>query len=583
MAWAIAEVLDADEAESRLAAHPGTIYRPAAKGDGQELPCPLPGSLKSLIARYEKSRTRFNKMVEAAPTKQEPSRMKVVGQTFSQPPKPRFRQISYGSSPVRLLYELRDMTQDADFLPWPLKESVKLVETIRNDAATRLKEKLSDKAETIARVFGFCSDTTEADKASRVRIIPLPSIGHQHADHGIRRLLVEIPPNCPLTADDIAWAFSATGAIDQTTGEIRWMLVSAEERGMLGHYGINEDIQNGSRIWRTVTPMALPISRPHGQKKGSERADIERGAAAAVAQALRHAGIASRPASIRVQREPFDAKGSRAEDFAPGSRFAPARLWHIEIAFSQPTSGPLLAGDGRYLGLGLMRPVRWMEGVHAFVIVDGLTRHTDSQQVARALRRAVMALVQDREPRTTLPTFFTGHEEDGSTARRGSRSHLAFAFDETRQRLLVIAPHLLEKRQPNQEERKHLTLLDAALAELRELRVGSAGLLKMKSSAITDDDPLFAHATTWTTQTEYRLTRYSKRTTPEQAIIADVGLELRRRGLPIPTSIEKISVSRGPRGGLNAQLRLVFSTAVGGPLLLGKTCNFGGGLFVGSK
>lgn len=585
MAWAVAEVIDADEAESRLAAHPGTIYRPAAKGDGQGLPCPLPGSLNSLIARYEKSRTRFDEMVEAAPTKQEPSGMKVVGQTFSQPPKPRFHQISYGSSAVRLLYELRDMTQDAGFLSWPLKESVKLVETIRNDAATRLKEKLSDKAETIARVFGLCRDTTEADKASRVRIVPLPSIGHQHADHGIRRLLVEIPPNCPLAANDIAWAFSATGAINRTTGEIRWMLVSAEERGMLGHYGIGDNVQDSFRIWRTVTPMALPIPRPHGQKKGSERADIERGAAAAAAQALRHAGIASRPASIRVQREPFDAKGTRAENFAPGSRFAPARLWHVEITFTQPTFGPLLAGDGRYLGLGLMRPVRRVEGAHAFVIVDGLTRHTDSQQVACALRRAVMALVQNRlGPRITLPTFFTGHEVDGSTARRGGRSHLAFAFDETEQRLLIIAPHLLEKRQPSQTERKHLALLDAALVELRELRAGPAGLLKLKSLAIVDDDdPLFAHATTWTTQTEYRPTRYSKRTTPEQAIIADVGLELRRRGLPMPASIEKISVSRGPGGGLNAQLRLVFSTAVGGPLLLGKTCNFGGGLFVGSK
>ena len=585
IAWADAEILDADEAEVRLSAHPGAVYRPTANISGHALACPLPGSLNSLIDRYEKSRARFKTAIELAPTKKDPSRRKVAGQTFSQPPKPHFRQVSYNSPPARLLYELRDMTQNAGFLSWPLKEAAQLVETVRNDAAAKLKEALPEKADTVERVFGFCRDVTEADKASRIRIVPLPSIGHQHADHGIRRLLGEIPPDCPLAADDITWAFSATGAIDRTTGEIQWMLVSAEERGMLDHYGLGDEVQDGFRIWRTVTPMALPIPRPHGRKKGSERANIEHNAAAAVVQALRHAGIATKPATIRVQREPFNTKGARAENFAPDTRFAPSRLWHVEITFAEPAAGPLLAGDGRYLGLGLMKSVKRVEGAHAFVVVNGLARRTDSQSVARALRRAVMALVQSRlGPRTTLPTFFTGHEPDGAPARRGGKSHLAFAFDDVRRRLLIIAPHLLEGREPSYAERKHLELLGTALAYLRELRAGSAGVLRLEpSTVVEDDDPLFARATIWTTQTEYRPTRYEKRTTPEQAIAADVGLELRRRGFPIPMHIEKISVSRGPKGGLSAQLRLVFSTAVRGPLLLGKTCNFGNGLFVGSK
>lgn len=577
MAWAVAEILDMDEVEVQLSAYSRAIYRPVANSGGRTLACPLPGTLNSLIERYKKNRTRFKTTMGVASTKR-----KAVSQTFSQPPKPRFRQVSYGSPPVRRLYELRDMTERVGFFPWSIKEAVQLVEVVRNDAAARLKEVLPDKAETVARVFGLCRDATEADKASRIRIVPVPSIGHQHADRGIRRLLVEIPPNCPLAGDDIAWAFSRVESIERTTGEIEWVLVSAEERSMLNHYGFGDNARNGFRLWRTVTPMALPIRRPRGRKTGSERLLMEREASAAVVQALRHAGINDRPRLIRVQREPLDAKGARAEDFAPGTRFSASQLWHVEITFTQPVVAPLLAGDGRYLGLGLMRPVERVEGVHALAILDGLAPEAQPQVVARALRRAVMALVQGRlGPRTALPTFFTGHEVNGSPARRGGKSHLAFAFDATGQRVLVIAPHLLEGRQPDRKERDHLKLLDAALTDLQELRAGSAGLLRLKALTIVeDDDPLFMRAKTWITQTEYQPTRHGKGVTPEQAIIADVGLELRRRGFPIPAKVDQVRVSVGPRGGLSARLRLEFATTVRGPLLMGRSCGFGGGLFV---
>jgi CRISPR-associated protein Csb2 len=579
MAWATAEVLDEDEAKLRLDAHRGAIHHPAKSGGGWKLACPEQGSLKSLIERHEKGRSRFKTMIEVAQKKKDASRMKVASQTFAQPPKPKFRKISYDSPPVRLLYELRDMSKDAAFLPWPPKEAFRLVEKVRNDAADRMKKAFPGEAATIERVFGLVRDMTEADKSRRLRIIPLPSIGHPHADRGIRRVLAEIPPDCPLSAKDIAWAFSA---IDRETGEIQGMLVRAEEHGMLRHYGIEANGKASYRVWRTVTPMALPASRPHGRRKGTERTAIEHDAAAAVIQALRHAGVATKPVSIRVQREPFDAKGARAEEFAPGTRFLSTRLWHVEIVFDRPVLGPLVVGDGRYLGLGLMKPVTQRDGVYAFVVINGLSSQADMKSFTQALRRAVMALVQDQlGPRTTLPTFFSGHEADGSPARRGGRSHLAFAFDAAKQRLLVISPHLLEGRLPSHEEREHLVVLDAALRNLRELRAGFAGLLKLEPSTVTDDDdPLFALARTWVTQTEYCPTRYRKRASPEQAVISDVKLELQRRGFPIPANIEQITVSTGPRGGLCARMKLTFSRAIKGPLLLGRTSSMGGGLFV---
>jgi CRISPR-associated protein Csb2 len=76
-----------------------------------------------------------------------------------------------------------------------------------------------------------------------------------------------------------------------------------------------------------------------------------------VIQALRHAGIKAQVEEIRVQREPFETNGARAEAFSLGTRFAKERVWHVEISFKEPVLGPLVIGDGRFLGLGLMVPI----------------------------------------------------------------------------------------------------------------------------------------------------------------------------------------------------------------------------------
>lgn len=582
MAWAVAEILDDKKADDQFATYSGAVHRPSRNGRGRQLACPASGSLESLIERFEKGRVQFTPIIEAAPTKKDPSKKRVAGYTFEQRPKPRFQEVPYDSPAVRLLYELRDMTQEAAFLSWPQTETVRLVETIRNSAATTLADVLPENnAAIVQRAFGLCRNAKGADKASRIRIVPLPSIGHHHADRGIRRVMVEVPPDCGLPAKDIAWSFEATGDVDVATGEVRWMLVAASEQAMLRHYGIGDDIDMGSRTWRTVTPIALPVARPHGKIKGSERVASERDAVRALAQALRHVGIREKPTRIHVQREPLDAKGQRAEVFGKQTRFGSARLWHAEISFSRPISGPVVVGDGRYLGLGLMRPATMAEDVYAFAIKDGLSANVDGLTIARTLRRAVMARVQEHiGPGTPLPLFFTGHEADGAPARRGRRSHLAFSYDSAKRRLLVIAPHRLERREPSFEERQHLTLLDAALCGLRELRAGKAGLLKLESLEIDEArDPLFGHARVWVSQTDYQPTRHAKKTTVEEMIDSDIRLELDRRGIPVPTLVTPINVSQGPRGGLAAQLRLEFSVAVRGPLLLGKTCNFGGGLF----
>ncbi len=346
MAWGWGELLDANEVEARLAEHGGVVHRPSEGGNGKVLPCPRKKSLASLDERF--NRKRFDWIREGNNR-----------QVFSQPPKPRFAKVAYNAPSRRFLFEMRTATPDESFESWPSTKALELVVALRDKAVGRLKDALPEEAGKIERVL-IGRGATEADRAARVRIVPLPSIGHSRADQAIRRILVEVPPNCPLRVDDIAWTFSGLEEIDPATGEIPWNLVRAEERGMLNHYGI-DDIddsgQNVFRVWRTITPAALPVMRTGRGTTGAKRATVEARAARAVVQALRHVGVTVPVESVRVQREPFDRNGARAEAFVVSERFAARGLHHVEIAFARAVRGPLVIGNGRYLGLGLMAPL----------------------------------------------------------------------------------------------------------------------------------------------------------------------------------------------------------------------------------
>lgn len=285
-----------------------------------------------------------------------------------------------------------------------------------------------------------------------------------------------------------------------------------------------------------------------------------------------------------MAKEPFEAKGDRVEAFAPKTRFAKERLWHVEITFNAPIAGPLVIGDGRFLGLGVMAPVQGSQSVHAFVIEGGLTATPRAEEVAHALRRAVMARVQGQlGARASLATFFTGHERDGSPARRERCPHLTFVFDPAATRLLVVAPHVVDRRAATPEELRHLRDLDAALTEFRELRAGSAGCLMLRASSIdADSDPLFAASQTWESVTPYQVTRHTKHVGAAEALSTDLRAECRRRGLPEPRV-----TPREPHGvpgvGLIGGARLTFEVAVEGPIVLGKSRHLGGGLFAGTR
>jgi CRISPR-associated protein Csb2 len=584
MAWAWGEVLDDEELDARLSNYPGLVFRPSNGGSGRTLACPQPGSLQSLKKRHAASSQRFQREGQG----------RAAREGLSQQPKPRFVQVAYESPPSRRVYELRNATNDTSLGMWPLARASSLVVCLRDGAVERLRRALPDRSLEIERTLvGRKADGADDGPTSlRVRIVPLPSIGLYHADRGIRRVLVEVPAGSPLRADDVHWAFSGLDLnVSESGAAVDLVLTPAADETMLAHYGAENHI--GSRVWCTVTPAALPDSARRRRieptrvmaeaKDGVERTGELARAAAAVAQALRHAEIRTRSEAIRVQREPFEANGERVEAFAPGTRFAKERLWHVEVTFNAPIKGPLVIGDGRFLGLGVMAPVQRAQGVHAFVVEGGLATMPEPAEVARALRRAVMARIQQvLGAGAILPAFFTGHEYDGSPAQTERRPHLAFVFDPELARLLIVAPHVLDRREPTREEVGQLRDLDEALADFRELRAGSSGRLILRATSIdADADPLFASSRIWESVTLYQVTRHTKHVGAAEALSVDLRAECRRRGLPEPrvTPCESHGV---PGIGLVGGARLTFKVAVKGPILLGRSRHLGGGLFAGT-
>ncbi len=578
-AWAWGEVIDEEVLNSRLAGYQGIIYRPTGLGGGRRLACPQPGSLKSLEARHLASRRRFRSVREG----------RTLRQLFAQRPKPRFVRVAYESPPSRQVYDLRGISSRSEYIAWPLEKALGLVVQLRDGAVGRLREARPDWSANIERVMvGRKADGADDVPASlRVRILPLPSIGHDHADHRIRRVLVEVPAGCALRADDVHWAFSGLEIADTETGEIVAITQPGGE-SMLTHYGVTH--RTRSRVWRTVTPAALPVyakrrridpARQAAEAKGGgERAAEQARAAGAVVQALRHAEVRTAAEAIRLQREPFDGNGKRAGAFSQSPRFGKERLWHVEITFCNPVSGPLVIGDGRFLGLGVMAPVRRAQGIHVFAVEEGLVAGAQPAELARALRRAVMARVQDVFGRPAkLPAFFSGHEVDGSIAETERHPHLTFAFDPASRRLLIVAPYVIERRPPSKQEAEHLDTLESALTGLRELRAGAAGRLTLCATSIdVDRDPLLAASRVWESLTPYQVTRHKKAVGGAEALSADLCAECRRRGLPEPgvTPLEWVGV---PGVGLIGKARLMFHAAVKGPVILGKSRHLGGGLF----
>ena len=201
-----------------------------------------------------------------------------------------------------------------------------------------------------------------------VAFVPLPFVGHEHADGAIIGCALVLPRDMP--PSDREQLFRLIGKLEQERGNDRHDVTIAG--GSVGpvhlrRVDISAKVALNPKRWCrsstrfiTATPIALD---KHPGNLRSNHGGVGRKAAAeaqgSISEAcLRVLGV--RPVSVEVSLPPL-LPGAPAIRHClpwPGRRGRPPRAQvHADIRFDTPVQGPLLLGAGRYFGLGLCLPV----------------------------------------------------------------------------------------------------------------------------------------------------------------------------------------------------------------------------------
>lgn len=203
---------------------------------------------------------------------------------------------------------------------------------------------------------------------SHVAFVPLPFVGHEHADGALMGCALVLPRELP--RDDRELLLRLVAKWEKERGNDRGELTLAG--GTLPPFHIRRvDVSDKAALdpmrWSrssarfiTATPIALdknPGNLRSNQEGTARKAALE--AQYCIADAcLRTVG--TRPVSVEVSLAPLLSGAQHVREFLPWpgrSGRTPRVRVHADIRFEQRVRGPLLLGAGRYFGLGLCLPV----------------------------------------------------------------------------------------------------------------------------------------------------------------------------------------------------------------------------------
>ena len=175
--------------------------------------------------------------------------------------------------------------------------------------------------------------------------VPLPSIGHEHADAMIRRVMVAAPFGCEAELYHLAAQLDGEqlrpegGAAGPILDRVRSDAVTRQYLGW-------------SKVWASVTPIILPGHDDH--KSGKTIKLIKRALAqSGIEQRCRFTWGALPYFNNCLTASKYDRNGRRTGYFRP-DHLSGLTAVHIRITFEHPVAGPLMIGAGRHCGLGVL-------------------------------------------------------------------------------------------------------------------------------------------------------------------------------------------------------------------------------------
>ena len=223
---------------------------------------------------------------------------------------------------------------------------------------------------------GICGHTPAGNPtmAPHVAFLPLPYVGFERADGRLLGMAISMPKMLPeavrsaLFRAIVTWEAAAGSQPLRLTLGSRGVVRMSRQRGPAALVSLRPQLWNRrSRRWVSATPIALP--RHPGRLRGgtaAARAKAWSLAESGVVAACAHVGLPL-PSAVQVALTPFITGARAASSFPALTQTAqsgtPVRrqLVHALLTFEVAVAGPMVLGTGRFLGLGLMRPVAMPE------------------------------------------------------------------------------------------------------------------------------------------------------------------------------------------------------------------------------
>jgi len=175
--------------------------------------------------------------------------------------------------------------------------------------------------------------------------VPLPSIGHGHADAMIRRVMIVAPFGCGSELSHLADQLDGEHLHPESGGE-------GPVLDRLRSDGVTRQYVGSSKVWASVTPVILPGHNDHKPEKTAkliERALLQSG----IDQGCQYTWGALPNFNNCLTAFKYDRSGRRTGYFRPDHLNGLTAV-HIRITFEHPVTGPLVVGAGRHCGLGVL-------------------------------------------------------------------------------------------------------------------------------------------------------------------------------------------------------------------------------------
>lgn len=289
----------------------------------------VPGSLRSLEDRFQAFQHRLDAGVDGyARPVSAPALHRTVGYRPSD------------DMPRTALFSMRLVQpgDDSTFRRFHAEDAVVMAGMLRH-AAMRTAATQAPGLNDFAGGYG-----TKDDPSQRMSWVPLPSIGHDHADGSIRRAIWLARSSDIQALGELAAAVPVDGLtlVDEATGKCAAMAVPVDsgEEPVMRHY------LSPSTDWVSVTPVVLPGDFGGGDLRVMTKL---------IHKAVRESGIdPGLIAGVEFSKTGFIRQAARLRDVKLKDWTAKNLiLYHVRLKFRSAVRGPIVLGRGRHFGLGL--------------------------------------------------------------------------------------------------------------------------------------------------------------------------------------------------------------------------------------